>query len=88
MSEVPGRNEVLAAACRFYASYAIACGMVICFAAVFIQFLPWFFPALDIRGIAPGLYSGGAGSLLLVLAGQAPAHCAETDGLLPRHGDG
>jgi Domain of unknown function (DUF4129) len=34
-----------------YVSYATACGMVICFAAVFIQFLAWFFPTLDIRGM-------------------------------------
>ena len=34
-----------------YASYAVACGMMICFAAVFIQFLLWLFPALDTRGM-------------------------------------
>jgi hypothetical protein len=34
-----------------YASYAATCGMVICFAAVFIQFLVWLAPWLDPRGI-------------------------------------
>jgi hypothetical protein len=34
-----------------YASYAAACGMVICFAIIFVQFLLWLFPTLDISGL-------------------------------------
>jgi hypothetical protein len=34
-----------------YASFVAACGMLICFAIVFIQFLFWLFPAWDIRGM-------------------------------------
>ena len=34
-----------------YASYAAACGMIICFAAIIIQFLLWLFPTLDTRGM-------------------------------------
>jgi hypothetical protein len=34
-----------------YASYAVACGMVICFAVVLIQFLLWLIPTLVTRGM-------------------------------------
>jgi Domain of unknown function (DUF4129) len=34
-----------------YCSYAIACGMVASFGAIFTLFLSWLFPALDSRGI-------------------------------------
>ncbi len=34
-----------------YASYAVSFGMLVCFAATFIQFLLWLFPALDPRGM-------------------------------------
>lgn len=34
-----------------YASYATACGMVICFSIILIQFLLWLFPTLNIRGL-------------------------------------
>ena len=33
-----------------YASYLVAAGMVICFAAVMIQVLLWLYPKLDTRG--------------------------------------
>jgi hypothetical protein len=36
-----------------YASYVVACAMVICFAIIFIQFLLWLFPTLDLSGMVP-----------------------------------
>jgi hypothetical protein len=50
MTEAPGQFEDRQR-WLIYASYATACGMVICFAIIFVQFLLWLFPALDTRGL-------------------------------------
>ena len=34
-----------------YSSYLAALGMVVCFAAIFIQFIQWLVPGLDVRGM-------------------------------------
>ena len=34
-----------------YSSYLAAFGMVVCFAAIFIQFIKWLVPDLDMRGM-------------------------------------